>query len=212
MSKVLKTITIILAMLALLSLSVAVPILIRPFYYAHIDFYHLDEYVGISKEETKEAYNEMLDFCIGKTDEFSTGVLKYSEEGKAHFEDVRKLFILDFAVAGVSVVGLLCIYLLKKWPKFKKHGVFFYSSTGLCLAIVLLGAAVATNFNKFFYLFHAIFFPGKDNWLFDPRYDQIIDILPEEFFRNCAAAILAVIVIVTIIVVAIDRKKKYTIS
>ena len=210
MNKVFKALIIILSMLALLSISVAVPILIRPFYYAHIDYYDLDKNMGISKEEAKEAYNEMLDFCIGKTDEFSTGVLKYSEEGKAHFEDVRKLFILDFAVMGVSVVALLGLRLFKKWPEFKKHSALFYASTGLCSVIVLLGAAAATNFNKFFYLFHAMFFPGKDNWLFDPRYDQIIEILPEEFFRNCAIAILAVIVLVTLIVIAKDRKRKYT--
>lgn len=38
-------------------------------------------------------------------------------------------------------------------------------------------------------LFHAIFFPGKDNWLFDPATDQIIQVMPEAFFRNCAILI-----------------------
>ena len=38
-------------------------------------------------------------------------------------------------------------------------------------------------------VFHAIFFPGKDNWIFDPAADQIILVMPEVFFRNCALLI-----------------------
>ena len=38
-------------------------------------------------------------------------------------------------------------------------------------------------------VFHAIFFPGKDNWIFDPAADQIILVMPEVLFRNCALLI-----------------------
>ena len=52
-----------------------------------------------------------------------------------------------------------------------------------------LGALAATDFDRAFTVFHGIFFPGKDNWLFDPATDPVIVLLPEEFFRNCAIAI-----------------------
>ncbi|MBE6972110.1 MAG: DUF1461 domain-containing protein [Ruminococcaceae bacterium] len=41
-------------------------------------------------------------------------------------------------------------------------------------------------------VFHAIFFPGKDNWLLDPVTDPIILLLTQAFFRNCSILILAV--------------------
>ena len=44
-------------------------------------------------------------------------------------------------------------------------------------------------------MFHSIFFPGKDNWLFDPATDPVILILPEAFFRSCAILILAAVLL-----------------
>ena len=57
------------------------------------------------------------------------------------------------------------------------------------MLILLVGALAATDFDRAFTVFHGIFFPGKDNWLFDPATDPVIVLLPEEFFRNCAIAI-----------------------
>lgn len=81
--------------LAILTGSIAVPIIIRPFYYAQIDPLELERSSGLSREEIIEAYDEVLDYCIGASDEFSAGVLPFSESGSAHFADCRSLFILD---------------------------------------------------------------------------------------------------------------------
>ena len=55
----------------LLSASIAAPILCRPFYYAHIDALHLTETTPWTEEEIRQAYDEMLDFCLGLRDDFS---------------------------------------------------------------------------------------------------------------------------------------------
>lgn len=73
--------------LAILTGSIAVPIIIRPFYYAQIDPLELERSSGLSREEIIEAYDEVLDYCIGASDEFSAGVLPFSESGSAHFAD-----------------------------------------------------------------------------------------------------------------------------
>lgn len=80
--------------LALLTGAIAAPILCRPFYYAHIGPLGLEERTGLTRDEIKTAYDEMLDYCLGG-EEFSTGVLKWSDSGKSHFTDVRFLFRLD---------------------------------------------------------------------------------------------------------------------
>ena len=52
-----------LALLAV-SFSIAVPILFRPFYYVQIGALDLPEQTGWSQETIREAYDEVLDFCV----------------------------------------------------------------------------------------------------------------------------------------------------
>lgn len=67
--------------------------------------------------------------------------------------------------------------------------------SGLGGALAIAGVLAALDFDRAFTVFHSIFFPGKDNWLFDPATDPVILILPEEFFRSCAILILAAVLL-----------------
>ena len=178
--------------LIILAGAIAVPILCRPFYYLHIGPMELAERVNLSVQEVKTAYNEMMDFCMGLTDTFSTGALSWSEEGKAHFVDVRKLFVLDLWVLAAAAVLWIVLRLVrgKEPARLMGHTPGFWSAIGLGTVFLVVGGLAATNFERAFVIFHQIFFPGKDIWLFDPQFDQIIQILPEAFFRNCAILIL----------------------
>lgn len=188
----------IVAALVLLTGAIAAPIVCRPFYYAHIGPLELEARTGLTREEIKTAFNEMLDYCLGGTDIFSTGVLKWSESGKSHFTDVRGLFLLDLQVFFVSL-GLLLGLGLLEWrgrvapAPLLGRGPAFWAGTGLGGVFLVIAALAALDFDRAFVVFHALFFPGKDNWLFDPYQDQIINILPQVFFRNCAILILAIL-------------------
>ena len=57
-------------------------------------------------------------------------------------------------------------------------------------------------------VFHKIFFPGKENWMFDPFEDPVINILPAEFFASCAILIVSVILISCAALLLYDRKKR----
>ena len=198
-SKPLCALLAILTAITLFTAAVAVPILCRPFYYAHIAPLELEARTGLTREEIKTAFNETLDYCLG-ADEFSTGVLRWSESGKAHFTDVRVLFLLDLRALAVSA-GLLAVILLfarqtgRTPARPLGRGHAFWAGAGLGGGFLLVGALAALDFDRAFVLFHALFFPGKDNWLFNPATDQIINILPQEFFRNCAILILALLVL-----------------
>ena len=206
-SKPLCVLLAVLTALVLLTASIAAPILCRPFYYAHISPLKLEEQTGLTRDEITTAFDEMLDYCLG-AEEFSTGVLKWSEDGRAHFTDVRGLFLLDLRVLGISL-GLLIAALL--YARFGGRtparplgrGFGFWAGTGLGI----VGALAALDFDRAFVLFHALFFPGKDNWLFDPARDQIINILPQEFFRNCALLILALLVAGCGALIAFDLRR-----
>ena len=194
-------VTVVLALAAALALftgAVAAPILCRPFYYAHIGPLELTERTGLTREEIKTAFNEMLDYCLGETEEFSTGVLRWTESGKSHFTDVRRLFLLDLQVLCVSLGLLAALGLLLRRGRVRPapllgRGPAFWAGAGLETVFLAVAALAALDFDRAFVVFHALFFPGKDNWLFNPYEDQIINILPQVFFRNCAILILAIL-------------------
>ena len=73
-SKILSVLLAVLTACLVLSSSVAVPILCRPFYYAHIGPLGLVQATGLTEEAIRQAYDEMLDFCLGAP-EFSTCLL-----------------------------------------------------------------------------------------------------------------------------------------
>lgn len=198
-SRILTLLCAVLAALTLLTAAIAVPILCRPFYYAHITPLHLCEQTGLTREEIKTAFDEMLDFCLGGK-EFSTGVLRWSEEGKSHFEDVRVLFLLDLRALAVCALALAALLIAarltgRRCARPLGRGPAFWAGAGLAAAFAAVGALAAADFDRAFTVFHTLFFPGKDNWLFDPDTDQIINILPQTFFRNCAILILAILLL-----------------
>lgn len=199
--------------LIILTGAIALPILCRPFFYLHIAPLRLPEAVSLSVAEVKIAYNEMMNFCIGVTKDFSAGALPFSVSGMEHFADVRKLFVLDLWVLLISCVLLVVIALLqrKKSVSLLNHTPGFWSAVGLGAAFVMIGGLAATDFDRAFVIFHQLFFPGKSNWLFDGRTDPIIYMLPAEFFRNCAILILAGILISCAVLILHDhrlRKKR----
>lgn len=150
--------------LAILTGSIAAPIIIRPFYYAQIDPLELERSSGLSREEIIEAYDEVLDYCIGASDEFSAGVLPFSESGSAHFADCRRLFILDLWLffGSMAVIVLLKLYERRHvLPRLRGHGAAFWGAAGIGSVLIVIGAAAATNFDRAFTVFHSLFFPGR---------------------------------------------------
>ena len=69
---------------------------------------------------------------------------------------------------------------------------------------------IALNWDQVFVTFHKLFF-SNDYWIFDPRTDPVITILPDEFFLHCAVMILCMVVCggaVCLAVYLIERKKQ----
>ena len=163
----------------------------------------------MSVEQIKEAFNQVMDYCLGLRPDFAAGVLPFSQSGASHFADVRVLFVLDLVVAVVSLAALLVLFVLSRKCRLTPapllgHGPGFWAAIGLGAVFLVVGAVAATNFERAFVVFHSLFFPGKTNWLFDWRTDPIILLLPETFFRNCAILILALLIFWCVVLIAAD--------
>ena len=196
-----------------ITVSIALPIYIRPFYYAHVDLLNMEEEWGLDREYIIEAYDEVLDFLTIEGREFGTGVLPYSEEGKGHFEDCKVLFDLNKNALIISFAVIIVLLLMNaikiiKLAKPAGLGLSFYSGLGTLTLFATLAVLAAQDFSKAFTVFHTIFFPGKDNWLFDPYEDMIILFMPETFFMNCAILICSSILLISIFFIIRSIKKK----
>ena len=208
-SKLLSLALAVVLALGVLSGAVAVPILCRTFYYAQIGPLGLEEYTGLNEQVIREAYDGVLDYCTGKSDTFSAGLLPFSESGESHFADVRGLFLLDLRVLALSLGALVVLLLFARWRRlrprrFLGRGPGFWGAAGLGGAFVIIGGLAALDFDRAFVVFHTLFFPGKDNWIFDWRTDPVILILPQDFFRNCAILVLLLLLVWCAALIVLD--------
>lgn len=172
----------------------------------HIDGLGLVERTGFTPEQIKTAYNEMMNFCLFGGS-FSTGDLKYSANGMSHFADCAVLFRLDLWVAALSTLALVILYFVqKKYPP-KIPGCRYLAGILTIANFIAITLYVAKDFEKAFMTFHYMIFPDNLNWQFNPYTDEIILVLPEEFFRNCAILIVGVMFSLCTLLIVYDRKK-----
>ncbi len=180
--------------LFMLTFCIGLPIYCRFFYYIQIKTLDLEEQTGWSYGTIKEAYDEVLDYLTLPGKQFGTGELKWSEDGKAHFDDCKVLFDLNLGLLLSSGAVLLLLLILHKLKKIKLvsargHEVYFYSAIATLALIAILAFLISINFERAFEIFHTVFFPGKTNWTFNQHTDEIILVMPQEFFMNCAIII-----------------------
>lgn len=187
----------------ILTVSIGLPIYLRPFYYAHIGAMELPSSSGFTEEEIRDAYDEVLDYLTLPGKPFGTGVMACSEEGAAHFADCKVLFDLNAWVLAASSISLAALFFLRKklGPyRLGRRSAAFYAGISAAVLPTVVGGLAALNFDRAFVVFHRIFFPGKDNWVFDYYTDEIIRVLPQEFFMHCAILIAAGVLLQAVII------------
>lgn len=211
LSKINSIIISIAAFFFTLTFAFAVPILCRPFYYVQIKLLHLQETTGYDYATIRDAFDEVMDYLVlGRP--FGTGELAWSADGKSHFADCQFLFRLDFIVLTASILILVLLFILYRKNlihihNFKGRCPLFYTGIFNISLIIVLGIWGAADFDSLFVAFHSTFFPGKTNWIFDYELDQIINILPQQFFFNCAVLVLGIILVLSGLLILKGRKK-----
>jgi integral membrane protein (TIGR01906 family) len=196
--------------LFILSFSIIIPILYRPIYYNQIENSNIHRLGPYSKEEIKEAYDDVLDYITFRKKDFSCGKLKFSVSGADHFKDCRNLIGLDLIILLISSISTIILLLFRKSCNLylKRLPSPFYSGVLGIALLILVGLLSLDGFTFAFLIFHKIFFIGKTNWYFDPSTDEIINYMPESFFLKCAVVIGVSVFLLSALVIFLSIKKR----
>ncbi len=180
----------------------------RWFFYSQINYLHVLSYLNhynfdFTYLDVKNAYDSLMDSLLFNFP-FSEGKFNYSESGMNHFLDCIPLFFLCIIVFIISFILFFTLLILKKKKIFTNLKIKGYSSMSivpliLTLFFIIVAIFAAIDFEEAFTIFHSIFFPGKENWIFYVEDDPIILIFPEAFFINCALFIVIFFLIFALI-------------
>lgn len=162
----------------------------------------LDDLPEMAMDDLLAVTHEMMAYLRGNREDlhvFTTMGGEYREffnaREIAHMEDVRDLFLGGLVIRRAAVLGILLALAFLIFTKAKLLEILpkaiCLGMGGVFLIAGALGGIIATDFNKYFVIFHHIFF-DNDLWILDPATDMLINIVPEPFFMDTAFRILGV--------------------
>lgn len=140
----------------------------------------------------------------------------FNEQDRIHMKDVQGLFLgglklrrgsLFLAAVSVFLLGSAGVDWKRIFARMYRRvlGVFLIFTIGT-------GGLLMRNFEKYFLLFHRIFF-DNDYWIFDPAEDYMIRMLPEGFFYDMVMRIGGIFLIhlfgILLISILLDKSRKW---
>ena len=192
------------AAIVIICLSVSITVWFRPLYYFDIGYLKIPQQSGVPAEICKINYDALIDYNLlfgNETLTFPT--MTMSENGRIHFEEVKQIFFIIqmIAVTGTVAVAAFAIRSAVKCRKRQEEAcdpeqfrwmLYAIRITETIGGLVLL--AVSIDWEGSFALMHKLFF-RNDYWLFDPKTDPVIRILPDTFFLHCGILIVCLSVL-----------------
>ena len=157
--------------------------------------------------------NLVVDTVVdGKEREF------FNEREKAHMVDVKNLFVggLWLRRGAILVLGVIFVVLFATKADWKRLlPKSFLIGMGSFIGVTLgAGLLFMSDFNKYFTIFHEIFFTN-DLWLLDPDTDLLIRMLPEGFFLDMVlrigyifVSLMAVLLFISVLGLRRDKIRK----
>ena len=203
MKKILNVIFSICFSIFIITTAINCTVSFKQLYYYDIDKLNIPKLSNLSKDEIKLNYDYLIEYNLSKNvDEFEMPTIKSSNQGKIHFEEVRDIFQNVNKISRIClIISLIGIIINKKNKDIK---ILNYTSKALIIIPLVLAIPMIINFEDTFVIFHKLMF-SNDYWIFDPRLDPVINILPEEFFFHAGIMILGIVLAVSIILYTIYK-------
>ena len=164
------------------------------FYEKEYAKYNVLESLNMEMDDVMEVTDLMMAYLIGDYPELSIVTMVdgqeqdfFNEQDRLHMWDVKNLFLGGLKLRTIAIlvfVIMIVILVATKADLVNLLPKSYYRALSICAVLVaVLAAFIMSNFNKVFVIFHEIFFTN-DLWLFDPRTDYMIRMLPEGFFYD----------------------------
>lgn len=195
------------------------------FYEREYKKYQVADSLNMTMDNIMDVTDQMMAYLIGKKAELSVitdvdGETQdfFNEQDRFHMGEVKDLFLGGLKIRNIMLVAVLLILILlaaRKADLIKLLPRAYFVTLGITGVItVVLGGLFASDFDKYFRIFHEIFF-DNDQWMFDPATDYMIRMLPEGFFYDFVFRIggffvgsLAVLGVVSAVCIFMEKHKK----
>lgn len=162
------------------------------FYEREYKKYQVADSLNMTMDNIMDVTDQMMAYLIGNKAELSVitdvdGETQdfFNEQDRFHMGEVKDLFLGGLKIRNIMLVAVLLILILlaaRKADLIKLLPRAYFVTLGITGVItVVLGGLFASDFDKYFRIFHEIFF-DNDQWMFDPATDYMIRMLPEGLF------------------------------
>lgn len=171
-------------------------------------YFNIPKIQALNEEYSGSLIKSNYDILIDYLNPFYRGKLRLdglamSPQGEFHFEEVKVIFDLVFILFLVMLFLSILIFIRKR--KEKDYRYMKYTAVLTFIIPVILGIPFLIDFSRSFVIFHEIAF-SNDYWIFDPRIDPVIRILPEWFFMQSAFLILILMAIAALLFFLVGRR------
>ena len=199
------------------------------FYEREYKKYQVADSLNMTMDHIMDVTDQMMAYLIGKKAELSVitdvdGETQdfFNEQDRFHMGEVKELFLGGLKIRNIMLVAVMLILILlaaRKADMIKLLPRAYFVTLGITGVItVVLGGLFASDFDKYFRIFHEIFF-DNDQWMFDPATDYMIRMLPERFFYDFVFRIggffvgsLAVLGVVSAVCIFMEKHNKEALS
>ncbi|MCI8639368.1 MAG: TIGR01906 family membrane protein [Coprococcus sp.] len=184
------------------------------FYEKEYEKYQVADDLGMDMWDIMKVTRYMMSYLRGGEDVLSIeayieGVDQdfFNEQDRFHMGEVRELFLGGLMLRRIVLIILVAaaVFLIKDCKEWKVLLSKMYQRTlAVFLSLtVILGILFSQDFNKYFVIFHHIFF-DNDQWIFDPATDYMIRMLPEGFFYDMVMRIGVIFILFLLLFLAVS--------
>lgn len=169
-------------LLTLLTLAITLTINARWLYQLDIRHLGLSDYTTLSEKELLHNFDQLMRYLnLPWVETLKMTDFPVSANGALHFYEVKRLFLVNYGVLLVTVIP--SIVYVRHLNKQQRLWTMIQPFRIAVVVPIVIAFLMAVNFDRFFVLFHGVFF-NNDAWIFNPATDPIINVLPETFFLH----------------------------
>lgn len=177
--------------LFIISFAIVVAVFMPIIYHLDIHYLKIDQTTHLTKQQLQLNYQQLIHY----QSIFYQGPLRMndfiiSHHSVIHFQEVKKILeIIQIICLGSGITSLIFVIY-----QCYHHEYRFFKLTAMISIIlpVSIGVLASIDFDDLFILFHKMAFKNQ-YWIFDPKIDPVINMLPEAFFYHEFILIVVII-------------------